>query len=98
MEAASATGIEAISSMQLIITAREQVLARYGNQLAALGEGQARTAMSRALNHEGDKGRTRVKRDLGKPISSRCITAARMLATAQALTTTYMPDCLVSGA
>jgi hypothetical protein len=31
----------------------------YGNQLAALGEGQARTALSRALNHEGDKGRTR---------------------------------------
>ena len=51
-----------IPIMQLIITARDQVLARYGNQLAALGEGQARTTMSRALNHEGDKGRTQVKR------------------------------------
>jgi hypothetical protein len=50
--------------MQLIISAQDQVLARYGNQLAALGEGQARTALSRALNHEGDKGRTQVKRAL----------------------------------
>jgi hypothetical protein len=50
--------------MQLIINARDQVLARYGNQLAVLGDGQARTAMSRALNHEGDKGRTQVKRAL----------------------------------
>jgi hypothetical protein len=52
--------------MQLIISARDQVLARYGNQLSALGEGQARTALSRALNHEGDKGRTQVKRTLVK--------------------------------
>jgi hypothetical protein len=52
--------------MQLIISAQDQVLARYGNQLAALGEGQARIAMSRALNHEGDKGRTQVKRALVK--------------------------------
>lgn len=42
--------------MHLIITASDQVLARYGNQLAALGEGKARKALSRALNHEGDKG------------------------------------------
>jgi hypothetical protein len=48
--------------MQFIIAAQDEVLARYGNQLAALGEGQARTALSRALNHEGDKGRTQVKR------------------------------------
>ena len=52
--------------MQLIINARDQVLTRYGNQLAALGDKQARTAMSRALNHEGDKGRTQVKRALVK--------------------------------
>jgi hypothetical protein len=52
--------------MQLVINATDQVLARYGNQLAALGESQARTAMSRALNHEGDKGRTQVKRALVK--------------------------------
>ena len=47
--------------MQLIISASDQVLARYGNALAALGDRQARTALSRTLNHEGDKGRTQVK-------------------------------------
>jgi hypothetical protein len=52
--------------MQLVINAKDQVLAKYGNQLAALGSGQARLAMSRALNHEGDKGRTQVKRALVK--------------------------------
>ena len=52
--------------MQLIISTQAQVLARYVNALASLGEGQARTAMSRALNHEGDKGRTQVKRALVK--------------------------------
>ena len=52
--------------MQLIISASDQVLVRYGNALAALGEGRARTALSRALNHEGDKGRTQVKRALVK--------------------------------
>jgi hypothetical protein len=52
--------------MQLIITARDQVLAKYGNALAALGERQARKALSRALNHEGDKDRTQVKRALVK--------------------------------
>ena len=50
----------------MIISAQDQVLARYGNALAALGEGQACTALSQALNHEGDKGRTQVKRALVK--------------------------------
>lgn len=58
--------IENPITMKLVINATDQVLARYGNQLAALGDGQARTAMSRALNHEGDKGRTQVKRALVK--------------------------------
>ncbi|MGJ4927486.1 hypothetical protein ACQR1K_10095 [Bradyrhizobium sp. HKCCYLRH3095] len=52
--------------MRLLINAKDQVLAKFGNQLAALGGGQARAAMSRALNHEGDKGRTQVKRALSK--------------------------------
>ena len=30
--------------MHLILSARDQILARYGNQLAALGEGKARTS------------------------------------------------------
>jgi len=54
--------------MRLLINAKDQVLAKFGNQLSALGDGQARTAMSRALNHEGDKGRTQVKRALAKQI------------------------------
>jgi hypothetical protein len=46
------------------------VLAKFGNQLSALGNGQARIAMSRALNHEGDKGRTQVKRALAKQMAA----------------------------
>lgn len=52
--------------MQLVINAKDHVLARYSNQLAALGNSQAHIAMSRALNHEGEKGRTQVKRALVK--------------------------------
>jgi hypothetical protein len=52
--------------MQLVLNLKDQVLTKYGNQLAALGGRQARVAMSRALNHEGDKGRTQVKRALVK--------------------------------
>ena len=46
--------------MRLTINAKDQALMRFGNQLAALSRGQAAVAMSRALNHEGDKGRTQV--------------------------------------
>ena len=46
--------------MQLIISASDQVVARI-RQPAVLGEGQARTASSRGLNHEGDKGQSQVK-------------------------------------
>lgn len=52
--------------MQIKISLQDEVLKRFGNQLAALGNGQAKVAMSRALNHEGDKGRTQVKRVLAK--------------------------------
>ena len=51
---------------QLIISAKDQILARYGRHLPPWEEGKARTALSRALNHEGDKGRTQVKRALVK--------------------------------
>lgn len=50
--------------MDITINLRDDVLHRFGNQLAVLGEGQARVIMSRSLNHEGDKGRTQVKRAL----------------------------------
>lgn len=52
--------------MQITISKADEVLTRFGNQLAALGDGKARIVMSRALNHEGDKGRTQVKRALVK--------------------------------
>jgi hypothetical protein len=40
--------------VQLIITARDQVLGRYGNALAALGEGRS-PARCAAINREGDE-------------------------------------------
>jgi hypothetical protein len=89
--------------MQLIITARDQVLARYGNQLTALGEGQARTAMSRALNHEGEKRRTQVKRSLVKQTGIKYGAVDKAMATIRATpaTLTYTlkarapPDALI---
>lgn len=50
--------------MQIKISQRDDVLKRFGNRLASLGEEGARTVMSRGLNHEGDKGRTQVKKAL----------------------------------
>jgi hypothetical protein len=78
--------------MQLIISARDQVPARYGDQLVALGEGQARTALSRALNHEGNKGRTRVKRALVKQTGIQYGAVDKAVATVRAtpVTLTYM--------
>lgn len=49
--------------MRVVIRADEH-LARYGNQLGALGNGQAARIMAMALNKEGDRGRTRVRRAL----------------------------------
>lgn len=49
---------------RVVISMADQILNRYGNQMAALGERDARKALSRALNHEGNKGRTQVKRAL----------------------------------
>lgn len=70
--------------MQPSISARDQVLARDGNQLAAPGERQARTALSRALNHEGDKGRTNVKRALVKQTGIRYGAVDKAMATVRA--------------
>lgn len=50
--------------MQVTISARDQVMARYGNQLGAIGEGEGRRLMAMALNTEGNKGRTQVRRAL----------------------------------
>ena len=70
--------------MQLIITAQDQILARYGNELAALGEGKARKALSRALNHEGDKGRTHAKRALVKQTGIKYGAVDKAMATVRA--------------
>lgn len=50
--------------MQVRISALDQVMARFGNQLGSLGEGEARRLMAMALNTEGNKGRTQVRRAL----------------------------------
>lgn len=52
--------------MEVRVDLLDEAVARFGNQLSALGNGLARTVMARALNHEGDKGRTQVKRALVK--------------------------------
>ena len=53
-----------MAGLEIRLLASDSVIARFGNQLAALGAGQARQVMARALNHEGDKGRTAIKRVL----------------------------------
>ena len=70
--------------MHLIISAQDQVLARYGNALAALGDSQARKALSRALNHEGNKGRTQVKRALVKQTGIKYGAVDKAMATVRA--------------
>lgn len=50
--------------MQVTISFRDQVMARFANQLGALGDGKARKVMSRALKHTGRKARTQVIRAL----------------------------------
>ena len=52
--------------MQIVLTPLDDIARRYGNALGALGRDGARTAMMRALNHEGDKGRTKVRRALAR--------------------------------
>ncbi len=50
--------------MQVTISFRDQIMARYANQMGALGAGQAQAALARALRHTGAKARTRVIRAL----------------------------------
>lgn len=42
------------------------VMARYANQIGALGDRKVKTALQRALRHTGDKARTRVRTELTK--------------------------------
>jgi hypothetical protein len=52
--------------MEMTISMGDQALRRFGNQLAALGSDRGAMAMSRALNHEGQKAMTQIKRALAK--------------------------------
>ena len=53
-----------MADISITIRQGDSILARYGNQLAYLSDVEAKTVFARALNHEGDKGRTQVKREL----------------------------------
>ena len=58
----AAAGISlAETVMQVRISARDDVMARFGNQLGSLGAGEANRLMAMALNKEGNKGRTQVR-------------------------------------
>lgn len=50
--------------MDIRISFSNDVLARYGNQMAAIGAGGAETALKRAMVHTGRKARTEVLRAL----------------------------------
>lgn len=52
--------------MDISLSLNDQIVRRFGAQLANLSKGQAATAMSRALNHEGDKSRTQVRNAVAK--------------------------------
>ena len=52
------------------IDSRDSVMKRFGNQLGALGEGKARAAMARAVNHTGAKTYTAVRRALAQQTSA----------------------------
>jgi hypothetical protein len=54
---------------QLIIQPLDQVMARYGQSLARLSGADAHKVMARAMNYEGRKGFTAVKRALVKQTS-----------------------------
>lgn len=56
--------------MILSVTLLDQIGVRYGRMLSALGKGTARKIMGRALNYEGKKAMTVVKRVLRKQTSA----------------------------
>ena len=70
--------------MQIQISLGEQALARFGNQLGALGEGGTKIAFARAVNHTGDKARTQVRRALTKQTGLRRDVIVRAVKTLRA--------------
>lgn len=49
-----------------VVVRSDSILSKYAEQILAIGDSRAHLAFARALNHEGDKGRTGVKRALVK--------------------------------
>ena len=56
-------------SPTITLAFQDQVMQRYANQLASLGDAGAQRALARALNYEGRKATTAVKRALRKQTS-----------------------------
>jgi hypothetical protein len=48
----------------IVVRAADSILGQFADKIAAIGDRHAHVAFARALNHEGDKGRTHVKRAL----------------------------------
>lgn len=63
--------------MDIRISFKDDVLARYGNQLAAVGAGGAEAALQRAIRHTGRKARTQVIRALTQQTGLRRATLVR---------------------
>jgi hypothetical protein len=54
----------ALKTLELRLNERDKILKQYGAALAALGKGGANRIMTMALNKEGDRGRTQVRKAL----------------------------------
>lgn len=50
--------------MKIQVMMPDNILSRYSAKVSRLSDGEARRAFAAAVNHEGDKGRTQVKRAL----------------------------------
>ena len=52
--------------MTSVVVSTDSIMSRYADKILALGDQRSHVAFARALNHEGDKGKTPVKRALVK--------------------------------
>jgi len=69
------------------VIASGSILSRYADQIAALGDNRALVAIARAFNHEGDKGRTQIKRALVKQTGIKAGAAAKTMKSLRATPT-----------
>jgi hypothetical protein len=82
--------------MRLEINAQDQVMRRFGNQLAAAGE-KAPTIMAMALNKEGDKGRTQIRRALVKQTGLKLGAISKVVKTIRASGSTLTYQLVATG-